>query len=659
MCGIAGVIHSDEAIGVAAVHRMNGAQSHRGPDDVGVCALRCGHHAIALGHRRLSIQDVSPAGHQPMQDGSTGNTIVYNGELYNVEEVRSELAALGVTFRSRSDTEVVLAAFARWGIESVERFCGMFAFALYAPRDEILYLARDPLGIKPLYLAETNDTIIFASELRAVVAAGFTDHRVDRVALASLLAYGAVVAPRTLLEGVRLVDPGTSVAFELSSMRRRRVQEHWRFPHRVSRESREGQVVTALKATLSSAVASHLISDVPVGVFLSSGVDSTAVAVLAAEAREGDVDTFTVSLADDPSLDESAAARETARRIGCRHHDVPISDPEAVHLARSWFSSLDQPSVDGLNTFLISRAVRERGIVVALSGLGGDEMFGGYSTFREVPALRWALALGKPLAPARRRAIAARLARPLGGARALKAGDLAASDGSILDLCLLRRRLFSDDEMRRFGFEAPEWRQRRYLPPELPVEQWLYEGDEWASIRQLETRLYMGNMLLRDSDVFGMAHALEIRVPLLDRRVVDAALDWSRAPRHFVKGPNKPWLRAALGARLPDHVRPLAKRGFSLPHARWMRGSLRDEVEAALDGLCVSGLVEASTVRGTWRNFLAADRDAGWSRAWLLSALASWKIQTSATKLMNPATTNSARDVSREQSRSATSDGRL
>jgi asparagine synthase (glutamine-hydrolysing) len=626
MCGIAGAMCSSAAASVGAVRRMNDAQAHRGPDGVGVYTAQVGRSSLALGHRRLAIQDVSPSGHQPMVNPATEDVVVYNGELYNVNELRKELSVGGAPFRGRSDTEVLLRAFERWGTDCLDRLYGMFAFGIYRPSNQRLYLARDPLGIKPLYIARTKDGFAFASELKGILASGMVENRVDRYGLASLLAYGAVAAPRTMIDGVHMVDPATCVEIDLSGRAPERSHVYWRFPDTLAYESSPGSVGEALREPLERAVSSHLISEVPVGVFLSSGLDSTAVAVLAAQARGGDIDTLTVSLAEDPSIDESRAAAETAQVIGARHHAVRLGASEALELTRRWLASIDQPTVDGLNTFVISRAVREHGIVVALSGLGGDELFGGYTSFRNVPRLVRLARMARWLPAPQRRRIAERIVR---GTRGRKGGDLAASSGSVLDLYLLWRRVLSDADMERLGFEQPELRAAGYLPPEVDATRYVSKDDVWASVRELETRLYMGNMLLRDADVFGMRHGLEIRVPLLDRRVVDTALAWSLRTRGIGHA-NKPWLTSALRGRLPSHVLHQKKRGFSLPQAKWMRGVLRDEFESHLRLLASSGMLEPKAVWGPWHQFIDAKDQSAWSRAWLMATLGAWlqQIQT-------------------------------
>lgn len=629
MCGIAGVMSPSATLAIGAVRRMNVAQAHRGPDGVGVYSARVGESSLVLGHRRLAIQDVSPTGHQPMVNERTEDVIVYNGELYNVGELRADLAGSGVAFRGRSDTEVVLHAFERWGLGCLDRLRGMFAFGLYSPRQGKLFLARDPLGIKPLYFARTRDGFVFASELKGVLASGLVESRVDRSGLASLLAYGAVASPRTMIEGVRMIEAATCVELDLPRQARERVHVHWRYPESSTTGGSPESIGDALREPLERAVSSHLISEVPVGVFLSSGLDSTAIAVLAAEARGGDIDTLTVSLAEDPSIDESYAAAETAQIIGARHHAVRLGASEALELTREWLTSIDQPTVDGLNTFVIARAVREHGIVVALSGLGGDEMFGGYSSFRDVPRLVRLARAARWVPASQRRRVAERF---VGGTRGRKAGDLAACDGSVVDVYLRGRRLLPDDDMQGLGFDDPAWRAAGYLPPEVNAARWGSDSDVWARVRELETKLYMGNMLLRDADVFGMRHGLEIRVPLLDRRVVDVALASSRRTLGPFDNANKPWLTRALGSRLPRHVLHQKKRGFSLPQTKWMRGVLRDEFESHLHQLAGSGLLDRDAVWRPWNDLVTARDDSAWSRAWLMATLGAW-LQQSQTPL--------------------------
>jgi asparagine synthase (glutamine-hydrolysing) len=574
----------------------------------------------------LAIQDLSPLGSQPMQDPRTGDLIVYNGELYNGDALRAELVAAGVDFRSRSDTEVLLAAFGRWGARCLPRLAGIFAFAVYSRSEERLYVARDHVGVKPLYWAFGPDgSFVFASELRGIVASGLVDVAIDRDGLCSLAAYGAVTGPRTMLRGVSLLEPGTFGSVDARPTARPtdlHPMAYWQFDARACKVSATRDVAEELRPVLADAVQSQLVSDVPVAVFLSAGLDSSAIAILASGARHGNIDTLTVRLAEDAAMDEAPLAGATARFIGARHHEVTLGEGDARALATRWMASLDQPSVDGINTFVIARAARERGIVVALSGLGGDELFGGYSSFREVPrVLHLARILSRVPSSA-----STRLARALSdrdNLRMDRLADLFAIPPTASAVCLWRRRLMSNRQIAALGLGAAGVHTclTAACDPSLADD----SRSTWEIVRSVEARHYMANMLLRDTDVFGMSHGVEIRVPLLDPRVVEVALKHARSPWSASRGPNKPWLAAALGNRIPPMIARRRKSGFALPQDRWMRGPLRQDFADRIEGLATSGYLEAGGVRAIWQTFL---REPGsgrmWSRAWLLGALGEW-----------------------------------
>ena len=614
---------------------MNHAQAHRGPDDEGAVVIELPSAAIGLGHRRLSILDLTSTGHQPMTNPETGDVITYNGEIYNSPELRLELEDAGTRFRGRSDTEVILAAYARWGIEAIHRLDGMFAFAIYGARERRLHLARDPLGIKPLYLARTPRGLVFASELRGVVASGLVDATsLSRSAVASLLAYGAVASPLTMLRQVSQVEAGCWVTIRLdepfdpvttaaSSTR------WWTPPRAVAVRGDDAAVGEELQPALRNSIRRHLLSDVPVAVFLSGGIDSAAVAALAGEARGGDLDTFTVTLSDDPELDEGAQAEHIARQLGVRHRCVRLGDAEAHGLIESWMTSMDQPTVDGLNTYAIAKAVRERGFKVALSGLGGDELFGGYPSFRSVPWVAQAASMARWIPVAARVKLAAALTAHVSATARRKARDFAAASpdpaARALSYALLRRRLFSDEQMGAFGFGAGAPGLQSTFVPDDFSEACQVTTNPWAVVRNAELHGYMSNMLLRDSDVFGMAHGLEIRVPLLDRRLVEQALGYARPMRSLVwRSTPKPWLVAAAGLRFPLAGARRPKQGFALPIARWMGDTFREGMEDRIAWLASERMFEGDAVRSVWAEFLRAPRSPAWSRAWTLAALAQW-----------------------------------
>lgn len=621
MCGIAGVVSPDEARVRSALPRMVAAQSHRGPDGEGIEFVASSSNHLGLGQRRLAIIDVTPAGRQPMIHPDTGDQLVYNGELYNTEELRRELP--DVRWRGHCDTEVLLHGLARWGASFLDRLHGMYAIAFYDHDQGSLLLARDPVGIKPLYYAALPDGFLFASEVRALLASGLVPRDPDPAAMATMLAYGAIQEPRTYFASIRALPPGCHAIVDLCrppAANQPSIRRHWQYPDAPSAVTWEDAVATS-RSLLEDSVRDHLVSDVPVGVFLSAGLDSTIVASLAAR-HAPDLRTFTVGFAEHPELSESPLAAATARRIGARHTDVHITGPEAEAAAFHWIDSLDQPSIDGLNTFLISQAGRAQGIVVALSGLGGDELFGGYSNFTDAVRMRRLVRRLRFLPPGVRSALGRLAAAGRPPAVAAKIADMLGSNGSLLDLFLHCRRSMSNSQLAELGlFPDRLALDHRYLPEGALDGVTRSEDSPYWSIAQWESRCYMGNTLLRDSDANGMAHSLEIRVPLLDRRLLDFAFSLPDDVRLPDGRANKPLLRAAFAPFLQDDIASRKKTGFTLPIGTWMLGPMRDLCEAGLTHLKGTGLVRPEGVDRIWRSFVDGADRTRWSRAFSLCVL--------------------------------------
>lgn len=624
MCGIAGIVCADGARVAAALSCLVACQRHRGPDDEGFEIVDFGDAAVGFGQRRLSILDLSPAGHQPMIHPDTGDVLVFNGEIYNAEELAAPLRESGVRFRGHSDTEVVLHGLARWGPEWLSRLAGMYAIAFLERRSRRLLLARDPMGIKPLYTAERPGALLFASEVRPILATGLVAPEVDPAGLAGLLAHGAVPEPLTFFKGVRAFEPGQSRWHAIGrggEIRAEKGAKHWSFPT-IDERIDERDAVARLRAVLDVSVKEHLIADRPVGVFLSSGLDSTIVAGIARR-HTPDLRTFTVGFADQPDMSESEIAAASAAAFGVRHRDLQITGDQAQASTLDWLASMDQPSVDGLNTYVISRAVREAGIVVALSGLGGDELFGGYSSFADVPQAMAALRQVM-WAPEGLRAWAMSLAA---ARRSPMARERAAAMGRIgpdpLGLYLQRRRVMSDGRLAAMGLASgPLGLDRSYTPPEaVSAAREADLTDAVAAVSRYESAFYMRNMLLRDSDTNGMAHSLEIRVPMLDRRVMDLAYSIPGAVRLPRGVADKHLLRAAFPELLAKPVRNQVKKGFTLPLKRWMMGPLRETCDSAMRVVKRSGLVDAAQAQRVWDEFERSPDAPGWSSALLLCVL--------------------------------------
>ena len=388
MCGIAAALGVRDAQGVVA--KMSRALTHRGPDDDGAATLagRDGGPRGAMAHRRLSILDLTAAGHQPMLTADARFSIAFNGEIYNFRSLRAELERDGARFRSASDTEVLLEGWARHGPEFVQRLEGMFAFALWDAAEQALFLARDAFGIKPLFYAEVGGGVLVASELRALLASGLVAPRIDRSALAGYLSFGSVPEPETMIAGVRLLTAGTVTRFDDggSSVQQRDVASIAPVEPSLTMIGDRDEAAHRVRRALEHSIDRHLVSDVPVAVFLSGGLDSSAIAALAAQRSTGPIDGYTVTFSE-RTFDESVVARLVAQRYGIRHHEIPLGGEALLAALPAAFAAMDQPSLDGINTFVVSAAVRARGTKVVLSGLGGDELFGGYPSFRRARAL--------------------------------------------------------------------------------------------------------------------------------------------------------------------------------------------------------------------------------------------------------------------------------
>ncbi len=622
MCGIAGLVSltdSDEQRRTA-VRRMGEAMQHRGPDDQGEISLG----PATLGMRRLAIIDPA-GGHQPVASACGRYHLVFNGCIYNHRELRAELAAGGYPFRTQCDTEVLLAAYVRWGEDCLPRLRGMFAFAVWDGQERRLFLARDPFGIKPLYYCHdaTVDRIAFASELNALLAGCPATPRIDAHAVAEYLAYFAVPAPRTIYEGIFSLQPGECAAYAGGRLT---LRPWWHFPVASAPDACRtvAEFQRELASRLDDTVRAHRIADVPVGAFLSGGLDSSAIVALMTKAGAGRLKTFSLVFAEG-AYSEAEPARRAAAALGTDHQETVLTGAQVAADLPRLLAVFDQPTGDGVNTYYVSRAARAGGVKVVLSGLGGDELFGGYPSFRDLPRLaRW-LGIWRRLPAGVRTAAGRRLAR--GGIRRRKFADFLTHARDLHELCSLQRRVFSTG--RAHALLHPDVRAGLAAPPHHPrlaaLREDLAGADGFQTISAWELRTYMADVLLRDSDVMSMAHSLELRVPFIDAPFV--AWLWAQ-PARFKRerGPAKRALAEALRGLLPDAVRRRPKQGFTLPFAVWMKRELRPFLEDAFapGSLARSGLLDAGAVQTLWRGFLAGGEDREWSRVWSLAVLAAF-----------------------------------
>jgi asparagine synthase (glutamine-hydrolysing) len=632
MCGICGIIGPDAEVVDAATHRMMRAMPHRGPDDEGFERLPLGSTRAAdiwagLGFRRLAILDLSLAGHQPMFDHETGNCLVFNGEIYNFKSVRAKLESKGVGFHSTGDTEVLLKALTTWGEGALDEIDGMFALAFYEAKSRRILLARDPVGIKPLYYARAPRTLIFASEVRTLLASGLISDEFDPAGVASFLAYGAPQDPLTVHKAIKSFPCGTYQWIRAAPRDDDMIEgarvEYWRMPS-ADPTRRPDEAAASLRDALERTVREHLTSDVPLAFFLSGGVDSAVIAALAARTL-GTVETFCVGF-DSPGMkSELNVAEITARLIGAHHHQVIVTRESIVDTWDRWLSAADRPSVDGLNTFIISGAVRAANAKVAFSGLGADEIFGGYGNFFRVPRLLRVARIAAFLPLRLRQAMVAALLPLVPKRYRLRFKMLAAASANPVDICLSLKQMLDGSTLRQLGFE----------PSALSLdEHFLDEGqtrlcgtansDVFRAVSCVETRYYMGNTLLRDSDTNSMAHSIELRVPFVGRRILEEA-GLTPGTVHLGGGHTpKKVLRDAVGDLLAPEVLDRKKTGFTLPLGDWMFDQLRDSCEAGIDGLAAVPFINQDGARRLWQQLVDNQRHGYWMKPFLLVALGTY-----------------------------------
>jgi asparagine synthase (glutamine-hydrolysing) len=627
MCGICGVvgIESREA-GEAIVRRMMDAMVHRGPDEEGILLAS----PVAAGMRRLSVVDL-PGGSQPVWNETGNVAVVYNGEIYNFRELRAELESAGHRFRTRSDTEVIVHAYEAWGERCAERLRGMFAFAVIempegrTGRASRVFLARDRLGVKPLYYALVDGRMFFASEVRALLASGSVPARISAAAIPAYLLFGSVCEPLTLIDGVASLPPGQSISVAAAAPASApEPTRYWDAPG-VTPESAAAPA-QKVRALLEDAVATHLVADVPVGVFLSSGLDSTAIAALASRARAG-IHTFTVAFAD-VEFSEAEIARRTASRLRTEHSELTLSDREVIVRLEEAIAGFDQPSMDGINTYFVSWAARQADLKVALSGLGSDEIFGGYTSFRATSKVARAAAVARFLPRPIRASFAAGLARTtLFGATPDAAPKALASfldPGSLPHPYFFTRLLFTPQAAAAaMHADSSSWSASSWW-------RWLAESarrassmDAFTTVSWLELRSYMLNTLLRDTDAMSMRHSLEVRVPFLDAPLVEYVLALPESAKRNSTRP-KSLLIDALGDLLPEEIVAQQKRTFTFPWENWLRGALGKRVAAGLAewSPALEPHLGRDFAQRVWKNYLAGRTT--WSRPWSLYVLNEW-----------------------------------
>lgn len=621
MCGIAGftVSGSNEKNYSGIISSMVNALKHRGPD----VQNTWNDSTTYLGHARLSIIDLSETSNQPMHSGDNRYVIIYNGELYNYRELKLELQRVAhgtgnqpYFFKTNSDTEVILAAYQRWGVECLSKFNGMFAFALYDTVEKTLFIARDRLGIKPLYYSYKNDQLVFASEIRSLLSSGFVERKLNRSVIGEYFLYQTVHAPNTIIEEVKMLMPGQYMLLKNGDLH---LKKYWDLNNftSVSNDLDYKQTCAKTKELLFQSVERRLVADVPFGAFLSGGIDSSAIVGIMSKMLNKKVETFNVSF-DEGDFSEAKYAKKVAEKFGTNHHEIKLSSEDFLKQLPESLNALDHPSGDGPNTYVVSKATKQAGITMALSGLGGDEAFAGYDVFKRMSEINKKSYLN--IFPSILRKLPASIMKAKNKS---VAGDkiyevLTQPKVNVRSAYPISRKVFSDSQMDGL------LRQKNSNNLGSLISK-IKETDKehlLSYVSALEINTYMQNVLLRDTDQMSMAVALEVRVPFLDYKLMEFVL----GVKDEFKYPSTPkkLLIDSLGDLLPDEVVNRPKMGFTLPWKHWLKNELKSFCEENVKSLSKRDFVNEKAVLNLWQQFLKEDVRVSWSRVWHLVVLENW-----------------------------------
>ena len=624
MCGINGIIVKENTSQsfVPAIEKMNKALAHRGPDADGVW----NDGVVYLGHRRLSIIDLSDSGNQPLHSSDGRYVIVYNGELYNYKELKFELqrSVQGTNerpsiFATNTDTEVIIAAYSRWGKNCVSRFNGMFAFAIWDKQDKVLFIARDRLGIKPLYYSVNENRLVFSSEIRALLESGEVPRKLSYEGLVDYLRYLTVNAPVTMVEGVKMLMPGHIAVWKNGYFE---INKYWSLKENINYSSKGKdyqQICTDIRDLFFKSVERRLIADVPFGAFLSGGIDSSIVVAAMSNVSQSQVKTFSVVF-DESEFSEARYANLVAKRYNTEHQEILLRPEDFLADSPNALAAFDHPSGDGTNTYTVSKATKKAGITMALSGLGGDELFCGYETFKRNYELEKKYWLN----------FVPRVFRKAGGEiykvknksiAADKIAELLAKPSVNFEYAYpISRQVLSDSQISGL--------LNKFDLPLNSVYKFVRLMDFNDSKRILtkysiaEISTYMQNVLLRDTDQMSMASALEVRVPFLDYTLVEYVLgveDKYRYPHT-----QKKLLTDSLGDLIPKEIIEKPKQGFDIPFRNWMKNELKTFCEENLKHLSELNCFNQHAVTALWNRFLSNDSKITWARIWILVVLGHW-----------------------------------
>lgn len=618
MCGINGVIGIKHGEDVAqAIAKMNECIAHRGPDASGFWQNQfCG-----LGHRRLSIIDTSEAGNQPFFSDDKKIAMVFNGEIYNYIELKEELKS-DFVFKTHSDTEVIIAAYRKWGIECISHLFGMFAFALWDDELECLYIVRDRLGIKPLYYGEKDGALWFSSEIRAILSTGKFERKIAAEALSDYFRYQTVHAPKTMISGIHMLMPGHYMKIQQG---KKETVCFWDMGQNVDRSSADHDSTTIRKNIhdiMRSAVEIRMRADVPFGAFLSGGIDSSIIVGLMSEISAHPVKTFSITF-HEKEFDESPYSDVIAKKFNTDHTKIQLRATDFLDLVPEALYAMDHPSGDGPNTYVVSKVTREKGVKMALSGLGGDEVFAGYEIFKRMKALesrKWLNMLPRAMresfgkiAFGLKTTVATEKLSALLSQPKIDFAHVYPMNRQVLSPAIISGLVKNYDDSSAYYVEKLS---REIQQLDLPT---------LSKVSFAEVSTYMQNTLLRDADQMSMAHALEVRVPFLDHRLIE----YITGIRDEEKYPHSPkqLLTSSFEGLLPHDVIHRPKMGFTFPWALWMKNELRSFCEENINALSQVEAIRPGAVQQLWNRFLQDDPIITWSRIWPLVVLGHWVKQ--------------------------------
>ena len=624
MCGINGVYNHQSLKDVEnKVKQMNSLTKHRGPDFTDVYL----DSTVCLGHNRLAIIDLDSKSNQPFISNDENLVLAYNGEIYNFLELKKQLSK-SYKFKTESDTEIIIAAYHLWGINMVTKFNGMFSFALWDKKNEQFFLCRDRLGIKPLYYSEYQESIIFSSSIKAINQYYLNKTSINKDDFVDFLRFGTVHSPNTFLNEIKSLE---RASYLIASNEETKIVEYWNLFSGSSLINKEEPKIKIKKLLLDS-VEKRMMSDVPFGVFLSGGIDSSILVAAASKVSTKNINTFSIVFKE-KSFDERKYSRIMASNYKTNHFELELTPEDILHQIEEPFKFMDHPSVDGINTYFISKQVHKKGYKMAISGAGADELFSGYPVFKnsvELSNKKWLFSF-----PPQIRKLASKLLY------LYKPNLQSEKIGEILNLKLLElsnfypifRKIFSDSSImnlsnQSFRLKSPYsflWAEN-----ELSFKKRGHKTSFLNKVSSLEIETYLQNVLLRDADQMGMANSLEIRVPFLDHNLVEYVLSLSdklkypEYPKKLLVDSTKGWI--------PNEIINRKKMGFVFPWEKWMRNELKTFCEESINSLEYISFFEMNHVNTLWVNFLKNKSQVHWLQIWSLVVLGKWIANNSIKK---------------------------